>query len=126
MRIILRKQIWRRARLLFAIGLGGFIGAFSLFAQPAGEVLRTAAAVRGLAVEEALEARPVHLRGTVTFFDENLYSRFIQDDTAGIYIQASTNTPPLTPGQVVEVDGASSPGEFAPIVVPAKVRVVGT
>ena len=62
----------------------------------------------------------------MTFFDENLYSRFIQDDTAGIYLQASTNTPSLYPGQVVEIDGTSSPGEFAPVVVPKRVLVVGT
>ncbi|HXB58728.1 MAG TPA: ATP-binding protein, partial [Candidatus Acidoferrales bacterium] len=58
-------------------------------------------------------------------FDESLYKRYIQDDTAGIYLQASTNTPPLIPGQVVDVEGVSSPGEYAPIIVPEKVRVVG-
>jgi signal transduction histidine kinase len=90
-----------------------------------GEELTTAAAVRELTVEQAQQPMRVHLRGVVTFFNENLYKRFIQDDTAGIYLQASTNTPPLIPGQVVDVEGVSSPGEYAPIVVPEKVRVVG-
>lgn len=90
-----------------------------------GEELRTAAAVRELTVEQARQPMRVHLRGVVTFFEESLYSRFIQDDTAGIYLQVSTNTPPLFPGQVVDVEGVSSPGEYAPIVVPEKVRVVG-
>lgn len=89
------------------------------------EELRTASAVRGLTVEQAQQPMRVHLRGVVTFFNESLYKRFIQDDTAGIYLQASTNTPPLVPGQVVDVEGVSSPGEYAPIVVPEKVRVVG-
>ena len=89
------------------------------------EELTTAAAVRELTVEQAQQPMRVHLRGVVTFFDENLYKRFIQDDTAGIYLQASTNTPSLIPGQVVDVEGVSSPGEYAPIVVPEKVRVVG-
>jgi PAS domain S-box-containing protein len=91
----------------------------------AAEQLRTAAEVRGLTVEQAQRQLPVKLRGVVTFFDENLFSRFIQDETAGIYLRESTNTPWLTPGQVVEVEGVTSPGEYAPIVEPEHVRVVG-
>lgn len=87
--------------------------------------LRTAAAVRGLSVEQAQQKRRVRLRGVVTFFDASLYSRFIQDDTAGIYLFDSGLPLALTPGQVVEVEGTTSPGEYAPIVVPDLVRPVG-
>ena len=87
--------------------------------------LLTAAAVRGLTVEQAKRPMHVRLRGVVTFFDENLFSRFIQDDTAGIYLQTSRIMPTLVPGQLVEVEGISSAGEFAPVVVPEKVRVLG-
>lgn len=87
--------------------------------------LTTAAAVRGLTVSEAQEHNPVRLRGVVTFFDEPLYSRFIQDETAGIYLRESTNTPPLQPGQWVEVLGQTSPGEYAPIIEPLSVLVLG-
>ncbi len=87
--------------------------------------MRTAAEVRGLSVEQAQHHHPVRLRGVVTFFDETLFSRFLQDTTAGIYLQASTNTPPLRPGQIVEVEGTTSPGEYAPIVNPGRVRVLG-
>jgi PAS domain S-box-containing protein len=81
--------------------------------------------VRSLTAAEAELERPVRLRGVVTFFDEVIYGRFIQDDTAGIYLRESPNTPTLVPGQVVEVVGVTSPGEYAPIVVPEEVRVVG-
>jgi len=87
--------------------------------------LRTAAAVRHLSVEEAQQKVRVHLRGVVTFFDENLYSRFIQDETAGIYLFDSSLPIHLVSGQLVEVEGTSSPGEYAPIVVPEKITVVG-
>ncbi len=108
------REILRRSQCLLA-----FILLWLTLETPAnGEELTTAAAVRGLTVEQAQQPMRVHLRGVVTFFDENLYKRFIQDDTAGIYLQASTNTPPLVPGQVVDVEGVSSPGEYAPIVVP--------
>src|SRR5690242_3698764 len=65
------------------------------------EELRTASAVRHLTPEQAAQKLPVRLRAVVTFFDETLYSRFVQDETAGIYLRESTNTPALLPGQIV-------------------------
>lgn len=94
-------------------------------AQTSTQELRTAASVRRLTVDEARKQVPVHLRGVVTFFEEDLYSRFIQDESAGIYLVYSTNIPALRPGQLVEVQGYSSPGEYAPVVVPEQVRIVG-
>jgi PAS domain S-box-containing protein len=87
--------------------------------------LHQAAEVRKLSVEQAQSKIPVHLEAVVTFFDEVLYSRFVQDSTAGIYLRESTNTPPLRPGQLVQVIGFTSPGEYAPIVEPQSVRVIG-
>ncbi|MEY4916862.1 MAG: hypothetical protein RL616_775 [Verrucomicrobiota bacterium] len=109
-----------------ALVLASALLALAVEAQPTNQELLTAAAVRGLTVEQAKSLRHVHLRGVVTFFDENLFSRFIQDDTAGIYLQYSTATPWLVPGQIVEVEGVSSPGEYAPIVVPEHVSIAGT
>ncbi len=89
------------------------------------EELRTAESVRALKTEQAPKTLRVRLRGVVTFFDEQLYSRFIQDDTAGIYLQASNNTPALFPGQLVEIEGVTSPGEYAPVVLVDHVQVLG-
>jgi signal transduction histidine kinase len=85
------------------------------------------AAIRGLTAEQTQQKLPVRLRGVVTFFDESLFSRFIQDETAGIYLQFPANVGPplLVPGQVVEVTGTGSPGEYAPVVVVDTVKVVG-
>ena len=123
MKSILRGATWRRLCLLAVMVFTLLSPAVE--AQPTNEELRTAAAVRGLTVEQAKRPMHVRLRGVVTFFDENLFSRFIQDDTAGIYLQASRIMPALVPGQVVELEGISSAGEFAPIIVPEKVRVLG-
>lgn len=87
--------------------------------------LTTAAAVRNLSAAEAAQKHPVKLRGVVTFHDEALYSRFVQDETAGIYLLEMTNMPALQPGQAVEVEGVTGPGEFAPVVQPTAVKVVG-
>lgn len=111
--------------MVLAIWLAGWFP--PLAAPVSAEELRTVAAIRQLTVEQTRQKMPAHLRGVVTFFDERLYSRFIQDDTAGIYLKFPDNVgpPPLTPGQVVEVTGTCSPGEYAPVVVVDRIQAVG-
>lgn len=87
-------------------------------------LLTTAAAVRNLTVAQAERHYPVKLRGVVTFYDDTIYSRFIQDETAGIYLR-ETNVPSLLPGQLVEVEGFTSSGEYAPVILPERVRIIG-
>ena len=87
-------------------------------------ILTTAAEVRNLSEAEARQPVPVKLRGVVTFSDNALFSRFIQDETAGIYL-FDTNLPALSPGQLVEVEGFTSPGEYAPIIMPEAVVILG-
>ncbi len=128
--LILKFFIRRTARLhcwlrivasIFAGGLPFCAGAQT----PSGELL-TAAAVRSLTVEEAQQHRPVRLRGVVTFYEENIFSRFIQDETAGIYLSDSGQPMVhLLPGQLVEVEGTTEPGEYAPTVVPQNIQVIG-
>ncbi len=89
---------------------------------------QTATTIRSLTVEQARRHHPVKLRGVITFVDESLYLRFIQDDTAGIYfypLSTTNNNPVLAAGQEVEIEGETDPGEFAPVVRPSAVRVVG-
>ena len=89
--------------------------------------IHKAEAVRDLTVTQAGQHYPVQLRGVVTFFDTNLFMRFIQDDTAGIYFfpYSATNEPVLAAGQLVELDGNTDPGEFAPVVHPSRITVLG-
>jgi signal transduction histidine kinase len=99
----------------------------ALVAQTSTNELRTVEAIRELSVAQTEQKIPVRLHGVITFYDERLYSRFLQDDTAGIYIQFPTNVgpPPLVPGQVVDLTGTCSPGEYAPVVVVDKITAVG-
>lgn len=94
-------------------------------AESTARFLTTAAEVRGLSAAAAQQHQPVKLRGVVTFYDEALYSRFIQDETAGIYLLELTNMPALSPGQMVEVEGTTGPGEYAPVIQPTSVKTVG-
>ena len=89
--------------------------------------LHTAAQVRQLTPEQAARHYPVRLRGVLTFFDESQFYRFFQDDTAGIYLfpsAALTNATPAT-GELVEIEGQTSPGEYAPTITPQRVKLLG-
>ena len=78
-------------------------------------------------MEQTQQKLPVRLRGVITFFDESLFSRFVQDETAGIYLQypANVGPPGLAPGQLVDITGTASPGEYAPVVAVQNLAVVG-
>ncbi len=91
------------------------------------EVLQTAEQIRQMPREQAARQNPVHLRGVVTFFDQKNYFRFMQDDTAGIYffLNDSPDNPPLAAGQLIEMEGEVSPGEYAPIVIPSRIQILG-
>jgi len=89
------------------------------------KVLQTASEVRALTPEQAAGGLPVLIRGVATFWDQSLYSRFVQDATGGIYIQEMTNMPSVMRGQMLTVEGITSPGEYAPVIVPTRVTVVG-
>lgn len=90
---------------------------------------QTAEQIRQLSPAEAGRNYPVHLRGVVTYFSQNQYFHFIQDNTAGIYFvitdEARTNFPEIKAGDQVEIDGVTSPGEYAPIVTPNSIRLLG-
>jgi len=122
----LRQTGWLCGRLWIAFVSLAVVLPFCAGAQTTTQELHTAAAVRSLTEEEAQQHRQVRLRAVVTFYEEIFFSRFIQDDTAGIYLSdAGLPLVHLTPGQLVEVWGTTEPGEYAPIVVPQRIQVIG-
>lgn len=94
-----------------------------------------AAAVRALLAEEAAKELPVRLRGVVTFFDPVRRYAFLQDATAGIFFWPGALTLPgplaLAMGELVEIEGVTLPGGFAPMVegvkrsTPVKATLLG-
>jgi PAS domain S-box-containing protein len=86
--------------------------------------LMTAAAVRALSPEQAEQALPVRVRGVITFAASLI---FIQDQTAGIFIDAPVSTKErYRVGQYGELEGYTAPGLFAPQIVPRKFTLLGT
>ena len=122
---IARQLTQRFALLAWLAALPLSLQAQSGFAVP----FQTAAQIRQLSPAEAARNYPVHLRGVVTYFAQNQYFHFIQDNTAGIYFvitdEARPNFPEMKAGDLVEIDGITSPGEYAPIVTPNFIRVLG-
>lgn len=114
----------RVSRILSRFLGGGCLAIFSVAGQPLPE-LHTVAEVRALTTEQAARQYPVRLRGVITFFNQSLYSRFVQDNTAGIYLGDYSNPVTLPPGQLVDVVGTTSPGEYAPIISPQTVTALG-
>jgi signal transduction histidine kinase len=88
-------------------------------------LLTTAAAVRQLPPEEAEKGYPVRLRAVVTAHRPDFGLLFVQDSTAGIYVEAWRHIHHVTAGDLVEIDGQSGRGSFAPVVERPRVRVVG-
>lgn len=93
--------------------------------QPALPLLTRAEQIRQLTPEEAARGYPVRVRGVITD-DVPSPDFFVQDATAGIYVEGS-----LSPrfnhrwGDLVEVEGITGPGKFAPVIREQKTRVLG-
>src|SRR5207244_7565922 len=88
-------------------------------------LLTRAEQVRQLSAEQAERGYPVRLRGVVTYFDSGSPDLFVQDSTAGIWVDLGDSTKlSLRAGELVEVKGVSSAGDFAPQVSRPRVRIL--
>ena len=111
-------------RLIPAIAVGGVLSSFTASDVKAAEVpsvapLTTVAAVRRPTAQEAARGLPVRLRGVISYHALTFRLMFLQDDTGGIYVEPTGLTPPLDQiqaGTLVEVEGITVPGKFAPYV----------
>jgi signal transduction histidine kinase len=90
-------------------------------------VLTSAAQVRALSEDEARRALPVRLRGVfIGEADPEGIAFVIQDETEGIYIQGPAElVTGLARGDLLEVDGITDPGGFAPYVVARSITKTG-
>lgn len=88
-------------------------------------LLTEARQVLNLPRHQARQGYPVRVKGVVTYHDPAWASLFVQDATAGIYVDLGKKTISLERGQWVEVEGVSAPGEFAPMIETSHLRVVG-
>lgn len=104
--------------------LGAPTGAGDRAGEPL-SLLTTAAAVHRLRREEAERGYPAHLRGVVTCLLPERSAFTLQDPTRGLYVVDFSRATPPEIGELVEVQGTTDPGLFAPIVNASEVRSLG-
>ena len=95
-------------------------------ASPAA-LLTTAAQVRALSEVQARGALPVHLRGVfMGQADPEGIAFVLHDGTDGIYVQGPAElVAGIARGDLLELDGVTEPGGFAPYVVAHSLRRIG-
>jgi len=83
--------------------------------------------VRDLPANMASKNYPVHIRGVVTYLDPTGLLQFVQDRSGGIFIDSQVTHLASFPDarQVVDVEGFSAPGDYAPVVEVETARTVG-
>lgn len=116
--------------ILALIGLRFFVltGAAALAAEPE-DVLTNAAQIRNLTVAEARRALPVRMRGVVVTEAGPVGDRavVISDTSAGVYVLGPTNIfSSIHRRDLLEIEGVTDPGEFAPIILVKSFRSLGT
>jgi len=124
----------RCRRLLSALALvsAGFVTrAQPLAAGPNRLPLLTSARVaHDMTDAEGARHYPVHLRAVVTYYDPFIDPRhgamFVLDKSGSIFV-AVPHDPvlPIHAGALIEVDGVTDAGDYAPIVSHARIRVLG-
>ncbi len=102
-------------------------------------VLTRVAQIRQLSREEAARGYPVRLQAVVTYCDREAGILFIQDSTAGIFVDPTgmkveaaergvmpaLPPPSIYPGELVALEGKSALVDYAPEIVQPTVRILG-
>jgi PAS domain S-box-containing protein len=102
------------------------------------KLLTTLGEVRHLTRDEANRGYPVRVRAVVTFFSEAdpfpppnpdagelANNMFVQDATAGNWVQINPDQPKVRPGDLIELTGTTTQTDFAPDIAHARWRVLG-
>jgi diguanylate cyclase (GGDEF)-like protein/PAS domain S-box-containing protein len=121
------------AWLLLAVGVK-----LSAAARENLPALTNIAAIRRLSSEEANRRYPVRVRAVVTYFDATpnpmstatpstvpLPDLFVQDATAGIFVNMPHNAAGLQAGQLIELDGVTEAPDFAPQIGNPRWVIIG-
>src|SRR6516164_4423054 len=109
-----------------ALALAGFLHLAPAAEQPNLPSLTTATQVKQLTSEQAALHYPVHIHGVVTFVAEPIEQLFIQDESGGIFVEIHGDYGfHIRPGHLLDIQGVSSPGGFAPDIAPLEIRLLG-
>ncbi|MFI5076917.1 MAG: ATP-binding protein, partial [Vicinamibacteria bacterium] len=91
----------------------------------ASTLITDAASIRRLSGFDTSLRHRVHLRGVVTYVDPAWRLVFVQDDTAGVFVNSEGTSLPFTAGDSVEIHGVTDTGGFAPSLIAETMQVRG-
>jgi signal transduction histidine kinase/CheY-like chemotaxis protein len=91
----------------------------------ASTVITDAASVRGLSSFDTSLRHRVQLHGVVTYVDPIWRLLFVQDHSAGVFLNAEGAPLPMTAGDSMDVSGVTDTGGFAPSVIAETMQVRG-
>ena len=100
-------------------------------AAPAGPPITRIKAIRALTPDEGAEGHRVRIRGVVAHFDVIGHGLlFVHDGKAGQFVEAPQGGEPtgwrsLRVGELIEIEGHTVRGGFAPNVVAERIRKLG-
>ncbi len=126
-----RGPMCREARVLLTLLVSFLVIPYDTMAQQGASpgkslpVLTRVEQIRNLSSDEAGLGYPIRLRAVVTYYGGEGWEFFVQDSTGGIYVDGTTANYHGRAGDLVEVEGFSSPGGFAPEIIRPKVTVLG-
>lgn len=86
----------------------------------------TVAEIRRMSAADASRSHPVKIEGVITYHDTRWQLLFVQDESAGIFVDADVSQmQSFAAGDRVVVDGYTGPGDFAPVVLATAIRGAG-
>lgn len=126
MHVRIRPGLTVTSRLLRAVTVSCLSIAAALAIPPGSLITLTSIShVRGLSAQEAKRGYPVHLRAVVTYFDPVSLDLFVHDDTGGIWMWWTPDSPKVGAGDIVEVQATTTFTDFAPDLLNPRLKVLG-
>ena len=121
-----------RPALLLAIllALATSLSALPPAASPKPAPLTTTRAVHSLTPQQAATGIPIHLTAVATYFDPYIDVRhaalFVHDSTGSLFVRVPLKDyPPIHTGDLLQIDGVSGNGDYAPIIQTPHIRILG-
>jgi len=103
-----------------------FFSIFAAFSETVPTLLTNAVDVLSLPENLARQKIPVRIRGVVTAAEPGWGGQFfVQDETSGVFVENRSTRYPK-PGDLIEVDGFTWSGSFAPIISKPTWKALGT
>jgi PAS domain S-box-containing protein len=87
--------------------------------------LTTAEQIRELSPDRAVRRYPVRIRAVVTYCDPTNLDYYVQDSTAGIYVNEPQGKFHFSAGTLLEIEGTTEEPDFAPQIGNPHYRVLG-